>query len=469
MVIAFVTVFLGLMAGPRTVEVAVGEQVAAVEILLDDVSVGVIEEAPWSLDVDFGERLEPHLLTAVARDGSGGELARVEQWINLPRPAAEAQILLDDEGGGRPRAARLMWSTATGAAPEHVAITLDGEPIEVTNPGRVDLPDHDPEGIHFLRAELRFAPGVEAVAEAAFGGIFGTEVATEMQAVTIAAERPARLPAADKLTGWLVKDGQPLTVRAVDAGAVDVVVVMDLAAQALLEELRQSNVVVRSTGGRRRERADPNNPGYTPGTTSAPVRTRTTRRLAIPVGLRQHDRLRLVAPVPMIDTENPYLVFPVSTPYSFRDGGVFDILAQAVLPVDRVESQQLADSVAVAGIQALSGHHPRVVVLVVGSLPIDRGRWRLPAVRHYLSRLRVPLVVWRVQDPVYRPKPDLPMIEAEDLGPVTEISSLGDVKAAIRALRREVESQRVLWVDGRHLPHEVQLGPAARGVRWPGR
>ncbi len=101
--------------------------------------------------------------------------------------------------------------------------------------------------------------------------------------------------------------------------------------------------------------------------------------------------------------------------------------------------------------------------------------------RRYLSRLRVPLVVWSVREPpsdVYKPgrgaaPPDAaagppPLLDASELGPVVEVSSIKQLRAALNALRHELDGQRIVWVEGHHLPQQVELGPKAAGVRWVG-
>ena len=72
--VAFVTLFLTLVSGPQTVKVAVTGPVAAVEVLLNGESVGVMRGEPWRLECDFGS-LRPLTLEAVAFDAAGNERA----------------------------------------------------------------------------------------------------------------------------------------------------------------------------------------------------------------------------------------------------------------------------------------------------------------------------------------------------------------------------------------------------------
>ena len=472
MIVAFVTLLLGLTAGVKTIEVAVAEPVSQVELRLDGAIAGVLDGPPWRLEVDLGTGLAPHHLVAIARAADGTELDRAEQWVNLPHEPIEAQLLLNAGLG----TAQLIWSAVDHGAPEQISVSFDGESLEVEDPERITLPDHDPRTLHFLRAELRFAGGTLAVAEAAFGGLFGEQVATEIQALALDLEPGVRLPEPAGLAGWLIDGDSPLAVRAVDAGPADVVMVVDLAARGALEELARSNVVHQPVRGPRRQRADPNLPGYTPQPgPRRRARSRATARVAIPAGLHERDRLRFVYPIAR--EGEPYRIFPISEPFTLEQGGIFDLLTRVNLPADGAAGQRLADAVAVAGLHTYAGHRRRIVVLVLGDDPIDASRFRLPLVRRYLSRLRVPLLVWRVGEPpsdVYKPRggprpaADAPRLGAVELGPVVEVSSLQQLKAALGALRGSLDGQRIVWVEGHRLPHRIELTATANGVHWAG-
>lgn len=117
MQIAFVTLFLGLTLGAYPVEVSVEGPVAAVELLLDGASVGRIAGPPWTGQVDFGTALQPHELVARALDAQGQEVARARQWINLPRPEAEAEVVLEGSAQGRPRRCGAGCSPAASLSP----------------------------------------------------------------------------------------------------------------------------------------------------------------------------------------------------------------------------------------------------------------------------------------------------------------------------------------------------------------
>jgi VWFA-related protein len=476
MIVAFVTVLLGLTAGVRSVELAVGQQVAEVEILLDEVSVGLLVGEPWRLEVDFGSELAPHRLVALARDGEGRELEQVEQWINLPHSPVEIGILLTSEAGEPPAAAQIFWSSVleSESEPESLALTFDGEPLEVKDPRSIELPAYDPREVHFLRAELRFPSAVDAVAEAVFGGEFGATTSTEMQAVAVTLDPGTLLSPAAELGDLVVgKDGLPLSVLAVDGGEAEVVVVTDLAALWVLRELRKSNLQAIPTRPRRRDEFAPPRPSS---------RWRhVIPRMPVRDGLRPGDRVRFVMPVPGLEQAHEYRIFPVSRPFSLDDGGFFELMTRVNLPDVSVGRQRLADAVAVAGLEAFASGRRRHVVLVVGKAPIDGSRWDLSAVRRYLNRLNVPLSIWSLRDfelglerpgrKTATPVADgtaLPRLDSSDLGRTLEISSIKTLNQAIHELRRDLDAQRILWVDGLQLPDQVAIASSARGARLAG-
>lgn len=80
---------------------------------LDGAQTGRIEGPPWITKVDLGAALRPHELVARALDAHGREIARASQWLNLPRPHAEAEIVLEHGADGVPNAAAaLVGATA---------------------------------------------------------------------------------------------------------------------------------------------------------------------------------------------------------------------------------------------------------------------------------------------------------------------------------------------------------------------
>jgi len=118
----------------------------------------------------------------------------------------------------------------------------------------------------------------------------------------------------------------------------------------------------------------------------------------------------------------------------------------------------LADAVAVAGVKALADQRRRAVLLILSGEPADASRWDAAVVRRYLATIRVPLYVWSL-----RSSPFSPAVAA--WGEVEDTSSFFQMNRAYRRLTRDLATQRIVWVDGRHLPQSITLSPAvAKGV-----
>src|SRR6185295_6138672 len=178
--IAFVTLLLGLISGIYPIEVAVGGSVTVVELTLDGAPAGRLERPPWVARVDLGSDLRPRELTARGLDAEGKEIARVTQWLNLPRPPAEVEIVLENNADGTPRTAALTWQSVSGVKPVSISLTLDGQPLPVDARGHAALPRRDLKVVHVLTAELWFPPGLLARKDVVFGGEYGSEISTEL-------------------------------------------------------------------------------------------------------------------------------------------------------------------------------------------------------------------------------------------------------------------------------------------------
>ena len=440
--ITFASLILALVVGVQPVEVLVADEVARVEIWLDGEIVGVLEGQPWSLPCDFGAELEPHLLEAVALDPSGSELGRAQQWINVPRRRAEAGIVLDHDGEGEGAVAHLTWDTLTGQQPTAVDVTFDGTPLMVENLHQIRIPPFDPDQIHFLRVEIRFPEGPEAVVETTFGGIYADQVNTELTAIPIIVDRPKKLPPGLEMDDWFVDGDRPLQVLAVDRGPSEIVLVRDLEAQLELEQLAADFT---------RQRI-----GHLGGPQRGPTALRAM--LLAVATLDQQQRVRFISPFAKRYERDGYglRLFPPSQDFGRGDGGLLWLLSNWRPALQPLEEQRLAEAVAGAAISAAMQNRRRAVVLIVGAEASDASQLTPQQVSSYLSRLRVPLAVWTTAE-------DATAVAA--WGPATSISSPGRLEKAYDKVKRDLDRQRIVWLEGIHLPQSIFLSPAAKGIR----
>jgi hypothetical protein len=141
---------------------------------------------------------------------------------------------------------------------------------------------------------------------------------------------------------------------------------------------------------------------------------------------------------------------------------------------DTPEAQWLADAVAIAAIQAAAGKRPRAVLLVLGDGDPGHGRHTPAQALQLLRALRVPLYVWYAGSGADDAGGGGGGARRERLAEVRrawgegeEVRLVDDLVRASQTLRRDLDRQRVVWLDGRWLPAEIELraGGAGEGAR----
>lgn len=436
--IAFVTLLLGLITGVYPIEVTVSGPVAAVEFTLDGAPAGRVEEAPWVARVDLGRDLRPRELVARALDAEGREIARASQWLNLPRPPAEVSIVLEPGEDGAPKAAVLTWHNVSGVKPASVQLTLDDEPLVVDANGRAELPSRDLKALHVLTAELWFPPGLTARKDVVYGGEYGSEISTELTAVPVSVSAGATLPEPGGLDGWFAASGHPVSVAAVEDGPGKVVLVRVPSGTEVQDKLIPRG---QRTG----------------------MATILRRRML----LGKEDRVRFLSlsSSPFRNSRVPAELFNMASELTFDDGGMYWFLTNTRLIESKTPERRIADAVAVAGLQATAENHRRAVVLVLGSDQVqDVSNYDPATVRAYLESIHVPLFVWSLYGP--RSTAAKPWGTAGD---IEDVSNLAKLESAVAKLKTALDAQKIVWIEGRHLPQAVTLSPAARGVELPGK
>jgi len=461
---------LGLTVGVHEVAVEVAPEVAVVELRLDGVEAGRMVGPPWRLGLDFGRELQPQRLTATARDAGGSVVGEAEQIVNLRPGLARTSLVFERNAAGRAAAVRVIPHSPTGSAVEVATVTLEGVALAVDDSGRAELPAAEGATPRFVAAEVVFADQTTARAEAVFGGVFGEEVVSELTAVPL--DAPGRAPALETLDQHLRVGGSPPRIAAVEEGPVELVAVVDRSAWPHLRSWGQelaSRLRVSSRGLPRR------------GEDGEVVQRwerlpEATRREG---ALRPGDRLSFVrpSPEPIAAVGGDAGVDPAllhrTRPTGDESGGLHWQLATIRLP-DSGRPQALADAVAAAGRWAAESGRRRAVLLVLGPWPDDASAFEVAAVRRFLGRLRVPLVVWYVeragQGRAQRDARDEKRAAvAAAWGPLNDdVAGVGDLLAACRGLRDLVDRQRVAWVEGAWLPGEVTLATGETGLSLAG-
>lgn len=432
--LGFASLFLGLVTGRQQVELLVAPPVATVEVQVDGLAVGRLHEAPWRLEVDFGSALRPHHLDAVGCDARGREVARVRQRINLPRPAAEVEVSLSRDPDSRVSGATLSWQKNDLKAPWKILADLDGEPVPVSEAGRLSWPPSDPRLVHLLRVALEFEDGVTANREVVFGLDVAAEAESALTGLAVEYRRAGDAPRIAELRGKVrVREAQARVV-AVEKGNVQLAVVLDPNARKAFISVVQ------------RALADG---GY------------------FDQLLEGRDTLLAVGTEPTLQGlpgGTTHAVFPVlGLPDCRIDELVRSFwLWQGFRKAPAGSDIYLAGATALAGLRATATNRRRAVLLIAGEGALRGEPDSVRRTRGFLAAIGVPLVVWTPVSAEQWPQ-ESPWGEAVD------VSTGHDLNNADKALQRLLRRQRVVWLDGDHLPQDIELAPGLDGLRIAGR
>lgn len=425
-VITFLTILLGLVHGPVSVTLSAGPEVARVELLVDGAKAAELRP-PWEARLDLGSEIAPHELVAVAYASDGRRLGETRQWINRARPQAEASFALERNRDGRAVAARLVWKCISAPEPKSVAVTLDGYPIAAKDLSRIEVPPHAASVSHVLTADLVFPGGITATAVAGFGGQRRDEAERELTPFPVRVPPKAELPKPFRLAGWFESGGTSLDVVAVESGPAEVHFVVAGAARSDLERLWRADMW----------------PWPWPRSK--------------PLDLPKEARYRFVATAPTVasDAGGITRLFSTSEEYTPVDGPFLRNGPSSLLR-EPASAPCIAESVAVSALETTVRERRRAIVLLLGEGARDEGRFEAARVRRYLSRLRVPLHVWKVS------AGEIPA--AADWPAAVEASTIDAMGLAFDALRKDLASQRIVWLEGRHAPSTISLTSKATGV-----
>jgi len=433
--IEFLSLFVGLVIGVHKVDVTVSGPVARVEFRLDGEVVAELKDSPWVTQVDFGRKLLPVEFEAVAFDAGGLELGRDRQLLNLPGQRADAEIVAIRDESGVATAARLTWTSPEFNDPRKIDIELDGRELKVRPPYRINLTDIPEQRVHVLTADFEFSSDLIIRRELVFGPEFEGQHDSGLTAVAVVLDDLDELPPIEALGGWFVNAGSDLRVAALEKPGARVVLVRD---PTVVHRLAAMNPEL----DERRKKA----------------RRDASRRRLLDTFDDDVDLLTL-SPEPLVSDEgsDATLLFPFSAkPNPGSEGVVAGTIGTS--PASLLAGPlMLSDAVAVAGIRAAEGNGRRAVILLLGQEREDGSRFSVEAARRYLSALRVPLIVWDLSGPTR----DVP----PGWGDSRPVDNVDDLVREVRRVRYQLDEQRIVWVNGRHLPQDIELSTKAKGIR----
>jgi hypothetical protein len=396
--IAFLTLFLGLVSGPQPIDLHVDEAIKSVRILVDGREVKTLSQPPWHAVLDFGKDIVPRELVAVGYDSDGSEVGRAVQILNVPRPTADFEIVLEHGKA----AAALRWRHLTNARPKKATMTVDGTPLHVDESLRAVLPRLDPEVPHVIAAQIEFADGFTARRELVLSGGLSDNIGSQLTPIAVRAVASDAPQAFDRCFS---AHGTGVRTAAVEKprGLVIIVQDPDPHVARLLAGLWERDPLART----------------------AVFGSDTAEEIIWPIARR------------FVDDSRMSLLFEHTKDVDAASHPVASILTTAYAGTESSSVPlQFADAVAVAGVKVVAGGLRRAVVLVAGDAP-DASRHDPLVVRRYLTSIGVPLFVWSLHE-----RPDL----AAAWGEIDEISSPSDLRRAVERVRSALNSQRIAWV-----------------------
>lgn len=422
--VEFLSLFLNLVCCMQTVEVGVDAPVAAVEIRLDGLAIGTIKGPPWTMDCDLGQSLMPHLLEAVAFDADGNDLGMARQRINVPRAPAEVRILLEQDQAGRPSAGRVMYDTALALKAKRVTIRMDNLPLKGDEKNHFTLPEYDPGFIHILSAEVTFGHQLSARTQLAFGGLYGSDIRSDLTAVPVVTTNDRKWTPAEFENGF-VADGEPCKVVAVENNGVKIFMVQQAGALNRLRRLARMLDSRNLAGFPRHLLVN----GTAQDPTEDLMHVVTTEPEMISAGTRK------------------IILFPSVGPLTLNRRSMPWVVTHARVPRAPKAREHIADAVASAIVTAAATTSPRAVLLVLADGLSDEGLFDAHEVREYASAMRVPLFVWSVSG----------MNRADEWGTSVDVSSPKEMSDAAQRLLTSVRRQNIVWIEGNHLPNQIQI------------
>ena len=395
--IVFISLFLGIVAGRNTIGLQVSGPVKTVRIYVGQRQAAVLTQPPWRATVDLGPELTPRELTAVGFNAKGEEIARATQVLNLPRPVAEFDIVVDKG------IVSLPWRHLMGLKPTRATVAVDGKPVVVDKNLRGKLPRLSLDQPHVVSAQVQFQDDFVARRERVIQTEMSDTVGTELTPV-IVRETAAQHPASWE--GCLVAPNG----KAVRTAAV--------------EESRALLIVVRE-----------------PSRDESESIVDLARPLGRMLMLDKGTVLRMIWPLGEAyghATDGNSFLFPPSQDFDAVQYGFLRFLSLHGPVMNEHEPLRFADAVAVAGIRAATGAQRRAVVLILSTKP-DTSIHGAPVVQHYLAALGVPLFVWSPTA--------VPPESAAAWGNVADVSSTPKLADALQRIRRTLAQQRIAWVQ----------------------
>ena len=394
----FISLFLGVVSGKQGVELQADREIRSIRISLGATEVARLTKPPWTVEIDLGSEMVPRELVATGYDDAGNEIARTSQVLNVPRPAADVQIVREGDG------VRLRYSNLQYSPPLKTMVTFDGVELKVDRDFRGRFPAADWSRPHIVAAQMNFDDGVTARREVVIEGTRFSDTAESQLTPIALSETSKQHP--KSLDGCFSIDGEPVRASAVEKELAHVTFVLDPNPDETVRALDPTGRVSRTLGAR-----------------LAQLDSDTLESILWPVSREysdptKHAVSRLFEHSIVVQPEHGLVGLLT---YRWHQG--YDL------------PRLFADAVAVAGVRSADGRR-RAVVLVFSERP-DVSRNDPAAVRRYLDSIGVPFFVWSAVPTTS---------DSSRWGPIEDISTLDHLRTASEKLRATLATQRIAWI-----------------------
>ncbi len=293
--------------------------------------------------------------------------------------------------------------------------------------------------------------------------------------VAVSLERGAELPPADEMDRWFLAGGEPVAVSAIERGPAEVTIVRDPAVQPELHAIADSFyeeklIFLHPTITREQRQKAAWSEGWmdlepddTPSRFRARVLEAAQESLRAVAKLGPEVEVGFLSPwaTPLSRVHSDREVYAITNRIDAEERGFLEI-ANDVASVDVV--YRLADAVALAASELHGVARRRAIVVMLAQPRQDEGMFTSSQARGYLRSLQVPLLIWSTHSSDLHP--DWGRVRHVGFEPRSERRTWsGDFDDAAKNLKRLLKAQRIVWLEGRHLPQSISLGQAARGLR----
>ena len=408
---------VGLLIGLFPVIVDLGPNAQNAELLLDGRPACAVTGRAPACTVDLGPDPVIHLMELVRKDKAGQVTERVSRWVNKPGVEAEVHVGGTCEKKTRSCDFIVTWAHPLKQDPASLTVAVDGSTVSrlVTNKIRVPFPAQATPQV--VTADAVFPDGRRATYTRLLYGDNPEAAEASLQAIPVVLEKEMR---DEELAKSLKDAGWP--VRAVELGEFEVVFVVE---PGVLESMSSFGLSTQSK----------------PLSSAEQIRAILANDSLTAFLLHDaatEDQTRPLAPDLIHYGSRAPLRAPPRNPVGSWIRGLF----QAPGSVPATHRLRTSDAIAAAGYHLGGSSRRRAVVLIAGAGREDESTFSPEQARAYLGQTRVPLYVWR-KDPGAAKEWD------GGSGPL-----LSKIAYDISELRRELDRQRIVWLEGRVDPRE---------------